>query len=88
MSGDGATYDIGFGLLSGYEVFEGGKYVVNQPGINKALLPVEQYLRLQGRFSHLTGEDIRTIQNNVNKEWERLLNKAGHPAKVMADLVR
>jgi len=71
-----------------YEVFQGEKYVVNQPVINKALLPVEEYLRLQGRFRHLIEEDIRTIQDNVNKEWERLLKKAGHPVKLMAAFVR
>ena len=60
-----------------YEVFQGEKYVINQPEVNKALLPVGEYLSLQGRFSHLTGEDTKTILHNVNKEWESLLKKAG-----------
>ena len=57
------------------EVFRGGKYVVNQPEENKALLPVEEYLNLQGRFSHLTDKDINIIQRNVEQEWEILLKK-------------
>lgn len=35
-------------------------------------VPVKEYLKLQGRFSHLTAEDIETIQSNVNKEWQKL----------------
>jgi len=70
------------GVFPLYEVFQGEKYVVNQPEINKALLPVEEYLSLQGRFSHLTGEDRKTIQHNVNHEWESLLKKAGLLAKL------
>lgn len=65
------------GVFPLYEVFQGEKYVVNQPEVTKALLPAEEYLSLQGRFSHLTDEDTKTILHNVNQEWERLLKKAG-----------
>ena len=64
------------GIFPLYEIFQGEKYVVNQPEVNKALLPVEEYLSFQGRFSHLTDEDTKTIAHNVNQEWERLLKKA------------
>jgi pyruvate/2-oxoacid:ferredoxin oxidoreductase beta subunit len=37
---------------------------------------VEEYLRLQGRFNHLTEDQIRGIQETVDREWERLLKKA------------
>jgi len=70
------------GVFPLYEVFQGEKYVVNQPEVSKALLPVEEYLSLQGRFSHLTEEDRITIQDNVNHEWESLLEKAGLLAKL------
>ena len=36
---------------------------------------MRKYLELQGRFSHLTEEDIEFIQENVDREWERLVAK-------------
>ena len=38
---------------------------------------MREYLQLQGRFSHLTEEDIEFIQENVDREWERLVGRAG-----------
>ena len=38
-------------------------------------VPVREYLQLQGRFSHLTEEDIEFIQENVDREWERLVGR-------------
>lgn len=35
-------------------------------------LPVEEYLKLQGRFKHLTPEQIVRIQENIDAEWKRL----------------
>ena len=58
-----------------YEVENGEKWTINvQP---KREVPVLEYLQLQGRFSHLTEEDIKFIQENVDREWERLVAKAG-----------
>ncbi len=52
-----------------YEVEDGERYTINlEP---KGIL-VEEYLRLQGRFSHLRDEEIEEIQKNVDREWERL----------------
>jgi pyruvate ferredoxin oxidoreductase beta subunit len=53
-----------------YEVID-GKYSLNRR-INKPK-PVTEYLKLQKRFSHLTAGDIGIIQDNVNKEYERIL---------------
>jgi pyruvate/2-oxoacid:ferredoxin oxidoreductase beta subunit len=56
-----------------YEIEEGGEVytLTYQPkGI-----PVEEYLSQQGRFRHLTKEDMATIQENVDREWNRLLEK-------------
>jgi pyruvate ferredoxin oxidoreductase beta subunit len=43
--------------------------------------PVEEYLKLQGRFSHLFQPKfqhvIKTIQETVNKNWENLLRVCG-----------
>jgi pyruvate/2-oxoacid:ferredoxin oxidoreductase beta subunit len=56
-----------------YEVEEGLRYHIN---LNPKNLPVDEYLRLQGRFTHLSDEDIQKIQETVDREWERLLKKA------------
>ena len=34
---------------------------------------VVKYLNLQGRFSHLTDEEIENIQANVDMDFEKLL---------------
>ncbi len=34
--------------------------------------PVEEYLKLQGRFSHLSKEDIEAIQSSVDQRWEEI----------------
>lgn len=36
--------------------------------------PVEEYLKLQGRFSHLTREDIEKIQEYIDKRWEEIVD--------------
>jgi len=56
-----------------YEVENGDHYNINIAPKN---VPVEEYFRLQGRFSHLNEEQIRGIQETVDREWERLLKKA------------
>ena len=43
----------------------------------KELKPVEEYLKLQGRFLHLTPEDISRIQEFVNKRYKKLLELDG-----------
>ena len=58
-----------------YEVENGEKWRINvQP---KREVLVREYLKLQGRFGHLTEEDIEFIQENVDREWERLVARAG-----------
>jgi pyruvate ferredoxin oxidoreductase beta subunit len=32
--------------------------------------PLEEYLSLQGRFSHLTKEDIEQIKKLIKEQWE------------------
>jgi pyruvate/2-oxoacid:ferredoxin oxidoreductase beta subunit len=39
-------------------------------------VPVGEYLKLQGRFRHLTAENIQAIQERVDREWEKLVRKA------------
>jgi pyruvate/2-oxoacid:ferredoxin oxidoreductase beta subunit len=51
------------------EVQNGEKYILNKMPAQK---PVEKYLKLQGRYSHLTSKDISQIQENVNKAMKYL----------------
>ena len=57
-----------------YEVIE-GKYVLSYQPKNK--LPVEEYLKLQGRFAHMfkPGNEwmIEQVQQEVDRNWEELL---------------
>ncbi len=56
-----------------YEVIEGKYYITRK--ITKPK-PVEEYLKRQRRFRHLTEEEIRKIQARVDTEYERLLRLA------------
>jgi hypothetical protein len=35
------------------------------------MLPVENYLKLQGRFRHMSKEDIDTLQRWLCKRWDQ-----------------
>jgi len=63
-----------------YEVIN-GKWILSYQPKNK--LPVEDYLRPQGRFSHLfqSGNEwmIKEIQATVDKRWESLLYRCNRP---------
>ncbi len=54
-----------------YEV-ENGRYRIT---VKPKKIPVEEYLKLQGRFRYLDEEAIKKIQEHVDKEWELLLKK-------------
>jgi pyruvate/2-oxoacid:ferredoxin oxidoreductase beta subunit len=56
-----------------YEIERGERYNIN---VDPKNLPVDEYLRLQGRFHHLTDDEVNMIQETVDREWERLLKKA------------
>jgi pyruvate ferredoxin oxidoreductase beta subunit len=60
------------GIFPLYEV-ENGRYKlsIDRP----KLKPVEEYLKLQGRFRHLLNEDIGKIQERVNEENDKLKAK-------------
>jgi pyruvate/2-oxoacid:ferredoxin oxidoreductase beta subunit len=57
-----------------YEVENGEKWTITV--WPRREVPVQKYLQLQGRFSHLAEEDIEFIQGNVDREWERLVGRA------------
>ena len=52
------------------EVENGTKYTINK---EPAGLPVAEYLRLQGRYQHLTEADIAAFQVMVDENWRRLM---------------
>lgn len=55
-----------------YEVDHGRHYQLN-PMPQK--IPVKEYVRLQGRFSHLTEKQIEAIQREIDTRWEELLDR-------------
>ncbi len=60
------------GIFPLYEV-ENGKYKLN---VDKELKPVAEYLKKQGRFRHLSDEEIEKIQARVTEDYARLKAKA------------
>ena len=54
-----------------YEVKNGVDYTLNV----KSDRPVADYLNIQGRFKHLTNDDVRQIQKMVDEDWEHLMRK-------------
>jgi pyruvate/2-oxoacid:ferredoxin oxidoreductase beta subunit len=56
-----------------YEIEYGERYTLN---LKPEFHPVKEYLKLQGRFSHLSDSEIEVIQGNVEKTWEKLMKKA------------
>jgi pyruvate ferredoxin oxidoreductase beta subunit len=60
------------GMFPLYEV-EHGRYQLNSDF--HELRPIEEYLKIQGRFRHLTPEMIEGIQKRVQEEYEKLRKK-------------
>jgi len=58
------------GVFPLYEVEEGRYHITRKVG---TLKPVEEYLRAQGRFRHLTAENMAAVGEEVRETWERLL---------------
>jgi pyruvate ferredoxin oxidoreductase beta subunit len=61
------------GIFPLYEIENGSYKMTIDPA---ELRPVEDYLKLQGRFRHLSQEVIKEIQDRVNKDYARLKEKA------------
>ncbi|HTT73001.1 MAG TPA: thiamine pyrophosphate-dependent enzyme [Thermoplasmata archaeon] len=72
-----ATIELGrlatdSGLFPLYEVERGRYRITRKTG---TLKPVAEYLRAQGRFHHLTDDEIARIQADVRRRWELLLRR-------------
>ncbi|MGD0022301.1 MAG: pyruvate synthase subunit PorB [Smithellaceae bacterium] len=61
------------GIFPLYEV-EKGKYKISAE-MPKKLKPIKDYFKSQGRFRHLTDDEIKMIQDRANSEYKKLLNK-------------
>ncbi|MBE0480991.1 MAG: hypothetical protein IBX68_08425 [Dehalococcoidia bacterium] len=64
-----ARLGVETGAVVLYE-YENGKLTLSK--VPKEKKPVEEYLKKQGRFSHLTGAQIREIQEEVDRNFQRL----------------
>ena len=67
------------GVFPLYEV-ENGRYKLNLDF--PELLPVTDYMKLQGRFRHLKDDDIAIIQQHVNQKYAELRELAAADAEV------
>ncbi len=56
-----------------YEIEKGRIYTLQE---EKRVVPVKEYLKLQGRFGHLSNSQIEEIQRRVDESWDRLQRKA------------
>lgn len=65
------------GIFPLYEV-ENGKYKLN---VDRELKPVAEYLKMQGRFRHLSDEEIQKIQERVTQEYAELKARASTASK-------
>ena len=55
-----------------YEVEEGERYILNEEPEG---IPVSEYLKSQGPFGFLREGDLERIQENVDREWQRLMHR-------------
>jgi pyruvate/2-oxoacid:ferredoxin oxidoreductase beta subunit len=55
-----------------YEVENGERYSLS---VKPEGIPVSEYLKPQGRFNFLREGDMERIQENVDREWERLMKR-------------
>jgi pyruvate ferredoxin oxidoreductase beta subunit/2-oxoisovalerate ferredoxin oxidoreductase beta subunit len=55
-----------------YEVEKGSRYTVNVKGLR----PVEDYLKVQRRFRHLSEKEYQDAQAMVDEDWKLLLKKS------------
>jgi len=69
------------GVFPLYEVVN-GEYSLSVNLPPEKLLSVENYFKLQGRFRHLTPENIKDIQDKIQRKYEKLWVKAGNSEKM------
>ncbi len=67
---------VNSGLWPLYEVVDGNLKLSYKP---KELKPVQDVLRSQGRFRHITDDEVDMIQGYVFNQWKSLLERDGGP---------
>jgi len=55
------------------EIEDGLRWRVQEPQVR---VSVSEYIRTQGRFSHLKDEEVTAMEKNVEEEWKRLCARA------------
>jgi pyruvate ferredoxin oxidoreductase beta subunit len=63
-----AKLAVDTGLWAMFEYSDGKRTFTIQP----KMLPVEEYVKTQGRFKHLKQDEIKKIQEHVNAYWKRM----------------
>jgi len=58
-----------------YEILDGRKFRLTYKP--RELKPISEYLKMQGRFRHLTEDEIAELQAMATEEWNRLLSIDG-----------
>src|SRR3990170_4954654 len=64
------------GMWTLYEVENGEKKITHKPGKMKS---VKEYLMMQGRFRHMSPEDLKKLQGWVCKKWNLHYKEKGAP---------
>lgn len=64
-----AKLAVDTGLWMLYEIEDGNFKLSHRP---QQLKPVADYLKMQGRFKHLNEDEIKFIQEHVNKTWAEM----------------
>jgi pyruvate/2-oxoacid:ferredoxin oxidoreductase beta subunit len=52
-----------------FEIRNGNHFVINKEPEG---MPIEKYTAIQGRYAHLTSQQIGEIQEKVNQRWKWL----------------
>jgi len=73
MSVQVARLAVQTGIWPLFEVEEGTFKLNYKP---KEILPVAEYLKVQGRFRHLKPEQIEEIQERTTNQWDMMLDRS------------
>lgn len=74
MAPKASTLAVETNMFPLYEIIDGLHYQITYRSKG---LPVEEYLSVQGRYRHLTPEQIKSIQIEADRSWQGLKQKAG-----------
>lgn len=73
LSGRVAQLAVETKLFPLYEIIDGKEYRITH---NPKGLPAKEYVRMQGRYSHFTDDDIAQLQKEVDEDWRQLVAQA------------